>query len=200
MKALTPLILALFGLAAGLGAGIALKPAPEPEPAAVACAAPEADAHGAPAADGHGAPAPAAEHAGGEAAASCPPDAADPFAPVAKAEPHKNAEELAYITMDKPFVVPVFEGEKVVAMVVLSVSVETDTHSAPVVEGVKPRLRDSFLAAMFRHANSGGFNGSFTTGQKMEDLKAALLGAAHEVLVETPVGEVLITEIARQET
>ena len=80
--------------------------------------------------------------------------------------------------MDKPFVVPVFAGEKVVAMVVVSLSVETDTEAAHTVEAVKPRLRDSFLKAMFRHANSGGFDGSFTAGRKMDDLKSALLQAA----------------------
>ena len=53
---------------------------------------------------------------------------------------------------------------------------------------------------MFRHANSGGFDGSFTAGQKMEDLKSALLAAARRSLHETPVGEVLITEIARQDS
>jgi hypothetical protein len=194
MKAVAPLLLALLGLGAGLGAGIALKPEPEPEPAEVACAEDPAAQAGP---DGHAA---GADH-GATAAAGlpCPPSKADPFKAVAKAEAHKAAEELAYVTMDKPFVVPVFQGEKVVAMVVVSVSVETDTHSAPLVEGVKPRLRDSFLAAMFRHANSGGFNGSFTSGRKMEDLKAALLQAAKGVLLETPVDEVLITEIARQE-
>ena len=41
---------------------------------------------------------------------------------------------------------------------------------------MKPRLRDSFLKVMFRHANSGGFDGSFTSGRKMDDLKSALLG------------------------
>ena len=41
----------------------------------------------------------------------------------------KTAAELAYVPMDKPFVVPVFAGEKVVAMVVLSLSVETDDRS-----------------------------------------------------------------------
>ena len=79
--------------------------------------------------------------------------------------------------MDKPFVVPVFAGEKVTAMVVMSLSVETDTEAAPAVEAVKPRLRDGFLKVMFRHANSGGFDGSFTGGRKMEDLKSALLGS-----------------------
>ena len=124
---------------------------------------------------------------------------ADPFKPVEHAE-KKKAAELAYVPMDKPFVVPVFAGEKVVAMVVLSLSVETETESAPTVEGVKPRLRDSFLKVMFRHANSGGFDGSFTSGRKMDDLKSALLVAAREVMEPTPVEEVLITEIARQDS
>jgi hypothetical protein len=189
MKILTPILLALLGLGAGIGAGIALKP--EPEPAAEVVCADPVDAHGEAPAEGHG-----DEHA----ADPCAPATPDPFAPVAHAEPAKKAETLAYVTMDKPFVVPVFKGEKVVAMVVLSVSVETETEAAPVVEGVKPRLRDSFLAAMFRHANSGGFDGSFTSGQKIEDLKSALLHAAHDILPDTPVEEILITEIARQET
>ena len=73
------------------------------------------------------------------------------------------------------------------------------SHAAHDVEAVKPRLRDSFLKVMFRHANSGGFDGSFTAGRKMEDLKSALLSAAREVMSETPVEEILITEIARQE-
>ena len=103
--------------------------------------------------------------------------------------------------MDKPFVVPVFAGEKVVAMVVVSLSVETDTEAAHAVEAVKPRLRDSFLKVMFRHANSGGFDGSFTAGRKMEDLKSALLaGRARGAWPTTPVEEVLITEIARQDS
>lgn len=186
-KILTPLLLALVGLGTGVGAGIALKPAPAP--AAAAACVPPAAAEGE-----HGEEAPAA-------AEPCPPAEADPFAPAAHAETEggHGGEDLAYVTMDKPFVVPVFKGEKVVAMVVVSVSVETDTHSAPTVEGVKPRLRDSFLKAMFRHANSGGFDGSFTAGTKMDDLKSALLAAARTILPGAPVDEVLITEIARQD-
>jgi hypothetical protein len=188
MKALMPLMIALLGLGAGVGAGLMLKPAPAPEEAA--CAAPEppsdhaAEAEEAAMDDGHAAP--------------CAPEATDPFAPVPAAE-KKPAAELAYVPMDKPFVVPVFAGEKVTAMVVLSLSVETETEAAHDVEAVKPRLRDSFLKVMFRHANSGGFDGSFTAGRKMEDLKSALLSAAREVMSETPVEEILITEIARQE-
>jgi hypothetical protein len=179
MRLLAPILLALLGLAVGVGAGIALKPAPETT--AEACSPAEGHA----ADEGHG-------------AAPCVPAEADPFQPVAMPE-KKPRHELAYVTMDKPFVVPVFSGDKVVAMVVVSLSVEAETEAAHAIEGVKPRLRDSFLKAMFRHANSGGFDGSYTSGPKMEDLKSALLAAARTVLVETPVEEVLITEIARQE-
>ena len=129
--------------------------------------------------------------------APCPEP--DPFAAAADHGP-KLEGELAYVPMEKPFVVPIFADEKVVAMVVVSLSVETEAEAASKIEGLKPRLRDSFLKVMFRHANSGGFDGSFTGGRKMEDLKSALRAAAQEVLHEKPVGEVLITEIARQDS
>ncbi len=170
MRILTPLAIALLGLGAGVGAGVALKPAPEAPEAAAACV--EGDA--------------------------CKPAAADPFAPVvAKGPPSGKA--AAVVAIDRPFVVPVFRGEKVVAMVVASIAVEIAAANATEVEAATPRLRDSFLAAMFRHANSGGFDGAFTTGRKMEDLRSALLVAAREVLGEAPVSDVLITEIARQD-
>ena len=112
----------------------------------------------------------------------------------------KKATELVYVPIDKSFVVPVFAGEKVKAMVVLSLSVATEAEAAPAIEAVKPRLRDSFLKALFLHANSGGFDGSFTSGRNMDDLKSALLVAARDVLGDLPVDEVLITEIARQDS
>ena len=95
-----------------------LKPAPEAAQAE-ACARPCA-----PAAAG-------ARRARGRAAAAPRP----PRPPIrSRRSPHgekKKAAELAYVPMDKPFVVPVFAGEKVVAMVVLSLSVETETEAAP---------------------------------------------------------------------
>ncbi len=179
MKKLMPVLIALVGLAAGVGAGLALKPAPVAEHEMAADCPPPAE--------------------GDEHAEVCPAEGADPFAPVEPTE-KKKPTELAYVEMDKPFVVPIFAGDKVTAMVVLSLSVETDTEAAHTVEAVKPRLRDGFLKVMFRHANSGGFDGSFTSGRKMEDLKSALLKAARQVMVGTPVEEVLITEIARQDS
>ena len=179
MKKLMPVLIALLGLGVGVGAGLMLKPAPEAE-AAAACA-------------------PSAGHGHEGEAAPCPSEPADPLAPAAHGEA-KKATELAYVPIDKSFVVPIFAGEKVKAMVVLSLSVATDIEAAPTIEAVKPRLRDSFLKALFLHANSGGFDGPFTSGRNMDDLKSALLVAAREVLGDLPVEEVLITEIARQDS
>lgn len=188
MKLLAPLLIALLGLAAGVGAGVALKPAPE---AAAAACPPEG--HGAPeaaAAEGHGAAPPAA-------AAPC---AADPLAvPARAAAPDAHEAAATVVAVEKPFVVPVFKNDKVAAMVVASVAVSVAAAHETAVEEMTPRLRDSLLAAMFQHANSGGFDGAFTTGRKMEDLRAALLAAARRVFGATPVNDVLITEIARQD-
>ncbi len=180
MKKLMPILIALLGLGAGLGAGLALKPAPE---VAASCAPPEGEAG-----------APAEAKAGEHGAAPCP----EPAAAGVAEEAHG---EVAYVPIEKPFVVPIFASEKLVAMVVVSLSVATEGEAgASQVEAVEPRLRDSFLQVMFRHANSGGFDGSFTTGRKMEDLKSALLASAREVMAGETVDEVLITEIARQDS
>lgn len=137
------------------------------------------------------------------ATAACPEHSETPCATPATApgahDAAKPEGELAYAVIDKPFVVPIFRDGKVAAMVVLSLSVEVGHGAEEAAKAAEPRLRDGFLKVMFRHANTGGFDGSFTEGQKMEDLKAALLASAREVMPGTPIGEVLITEIARQD-
>jgi len=171
-KILLPVLIALLGLGAGVGAGVALKPAPEEEAVAEnPCAEP-------PCADAAAAP--------------------DPFAPVAMTRA-KPEGELVIVAMDKPFVVPVFAGERVTAMMVLSVAVEIVAAEETQVTALQPRLRDALLGVMFRHANSGGFDGTFTEGRRMDDLRSGLFAAAAGVLGSAAIGEVLITEIARQD-
>lgn len=180
MKLIAPLALALAGLGAGVAAGVALKPAP-PEAPAAACApdAQEPDSHEPKAHEPCEAPAEAAE------------------GPGAKAESDDHAK-AAVVPLDKPLVAPVFAGDRVKAMVVASLAVALPEAEAAEVEAAAPRLRDAFLKVMFAHANSGGFDGAFTEGRKMEDLRAALLKAGRGVMGDQ-VSDVLITEIARQD-
>lgn len=171
IKKLLPILLALIGTGAGIGAGIMLKPAPPPEVAAVECLPPEGGVD-------HG---PVEDHA-------AEGDGAEPPAPTTE-----------FVKLNNQFIIPVMGAERVQAMVVASLSIETRAGGTEVVYAREPKLRDVFLQVMFDHANIGGFEGSFTNSERMSTLRNALLDAARSVL-GSDVRDVLITEIARQDT
>ena len=168
IKKLLPIILALIGTGAGIGAGIMLKAAPPPEAeiAAVDCVALAEDV----------------AHTTVEAAS---PEEAAPIT-------------NEYVKLTNQFIVPVMGDERVQALVVASLSVEVTQGMTETVYAREPKLRDVFLQIMFDHANIGGFNGSFTAGQRMDILRSALLDGARSVL-GSEARDVLITEIARQD-
>lgn len=61
-------------------------------------------------------------------------------------EPEDGAPE--YVKMNNQFVVPVVEGGRVAAMVVLSLSLEVDAGNTEAVYQREPKLRDVFLQAL----------------------------------------------------
>jgi flagellar FliL protein len=168
---LIPVILALVGLGGGAGAGLFLRPAPAPEE------------HAAESAD----PTKVGEHG----------QAAEGEATDEKGEPEEGAPE--YVKMNNQFVVPVVQDSRVAAMVVLSLSLEVEPGNTEAVYQREPRLRDVFLQVLFDHANTGGFAGSFTDGSNLIVLRTSLKEAAALVL-GTAVRDVLITDIARQDS
>jgi len=173
IRKLIPVLLALFGLGAGVGAGFALRPAGDAPPAEGHGEEAAADAH---APEGHGAEAPAA--AGHDAGAE------------------EGAPE--YVKLNNQFVVPVLEGGRVVSMVILSLNLEVGTGQSEAIYAREPKLRDAFLQVLFDHANAGGFRGSFTDGSNLVILRRALLEKARTVAGEA-VLDVLISDIARQD-
>lgn len=171
---LIPVILALVGLGGGVGAGFFLRTAPAAEDHATDSADPaKADEHGAAPAEGEGA---TAAHEG---------------------DPEAGAPE--YVKMNNQFVVPVVEGGRVAAMVVLSVSIEVEAGNTEAVYQREPKLRDVFLQVLFDHANTGGFSGSFTDGANLIVLRTSLKEAA-VLVMGSAVRDVLITDIARQDS
>jgi flagellar FliL protein len=169
---LIPVLLVLVGLGGGVGAGLFLRPAPAAEDhASKGADATNAGAHGEPAAEGE-----AADHEG---------------------EPEEGAPE--YVKMNNQFVVPVVQDSRVAAMVVLSLSLEVEAGNTEAVYQREPKLRDVFLQVLFDHANTGGFAGSFTDGSNLVVLRTSLKEAAALVL-GTAVRDVLITDIARQDS
>ena len=139
------------------------------------------------------APASSEAAATGEAA---DPHAAEPDTPAKEPDPETAPE---YVKLSNQFVVPVLEGGRVSAMVILAISLEVSHGTTDAVYAREPKLRDALLQVLFDHANSGGFKGDFTDGANMILLRKALLEAAISSIGEN-VTNVLISDIARQDS
>lgn len=171
MKKLLPLILLLVGAGAGVGAGVFLRP----EPPADVIEAEQADSD----------------------QDSSDKDREDHKDNVKKEDSGEGANE--YVNFSNQFVVPIVAGERVVALVVLALSLEVPAGQTETVLSREPKLRDSFLQILFDHANTGGFDGNFTDNDVLARLRNALHEVAQKDLGEDMAKDVLINEIARQD-
>lgn len=127
--------------------------------------------------------------------------AAEENATPAPEEAPVEGEETAlpeYVKLNNQFVVPVLQDGRVASMVIMSLNLEVRPGTNEQVYAREPKLRDAFLQVMFDHANSGGFNGSFTDGSNLILLRKALLEAAQSA-VGPIVTDVLISDIVRQD-
>ena len=88
---------------------------------------------------------------------------------------------------------------RVSSLVVVSLSLEVTPGQVERVYEMEPKLRDGLLQVLFDHANSGGFNGSFTDGANLVLLREALLETALRIFGKD-VTDVLIVDIVRQDT
>lgn len=127
-----------------------------------------------------------------------PATASDPGAEPSGHGAEPEGEGAEYVKINNQFVVTVIKAERVSALVVMSISLDiAPGHRADVYQH-EPRLRDAFLQVLFDHANTGGFDGTFTTEPKMQVLRTGLTEAARLLLGDV-VRDVLITDIARQD-
>jgi hypothetical protein len=109
------------------------------------------------------------------------------------------ALDHAYVKMNNQFVIPVVHEGRIKALVVMSLSLEVTAGNTEAVYEREPRLRDAFLRSMFDHANSGGFDGDFTSNGNMAHLRSGLVRVAREILGDI-ASDVLIIDIARQDS
>lgn len=114
-------------------------------------------------------------------------------------DPENAAPSMEYVKLNNQFVVPIVKNQTVVALVVLSLSLEVPEGSKEAVFRMEPKLRDSFLQVLFDHANLGGFDGAFTSASNLGVLRTALREAGQRDMDVDTVQDVLILEIARQD-
>lgn len=111
---------------------------------------------------------------------------------------HETEAEQEYVKLNNQFIVPVVSDDSVASLVVMSLSVEIGPSQRDQVYAKEPKLRDAFLQTLFDHANMGGFEGTFTDGNTLDILRAALTETARNILGRS-VTSVLIVDIARQD-
>lgn len=101
--------------------------------------------------------------------------------------------------LNNQFYVPVIQSDKVTAMMALSLTLEVAQGYSETALSHEPRLRDAFLQVMFDHANTGGFDGTYTRQGNMAALRNALRETGQQLLGPSLI-DVLITDIVRQES
>lgn len=181
-RLLLPMLLALLGLGAGIGAGFMLRDTPD-HAASTDCAT----AHG-------------VENPCGTTDATATADDTHAAEGDAHGESAGDGEATHdYVKLNNQFIVPIVQSGKVSGLVVLSLSLEVKLGASEKVFALEPKLRDMFLQVLFDHANSGGFDGAFTDTNRLDVLRHALFEAARKELAAT-VSDVLITDIVRQDT
>ncbi len=110
----------------------------------------------------------------------------------------KEAGDTDFVKINKQFVVPLLENDKVTSLVLTAFSLEVKKETSEKVFEVEPKIQDAFLSVLFTHAHSGGFSGSFTSTAAMEDLRRRLKEEARAILGPILI-DVLITEVVRQD-
>ncbi|HHX90134.1 MAG TPA: flagellar basal body-associated protein FliL [Paracoccus sp.] len=120
--------------------------------------------------------------------------------PASGAASHYSPAPDNTVTLRLPgqFVVPILEEGRVRMMVVMSLALELAEGHNISLQRQEARLRAVLLQVMFDHANTGGFEGVFTSGEALLLLRRTLREAARAELGPA-LHDVLITELLRED-
>lgn len=111
----------------------------------------------------------------------------------------KGGREIDYFRFPTQFFVPVMHGDRLDGIMILTLTIEAKTEDMATIHHKEFRLRDGFLQTLLIHANTGGFDGNFTTEPHMRRLREALMKTAGEISGGT-IKSILIEDIIRQDS
>lgn len=117
---------------------------------------------------------------------------------VLREEPFDQDGNYEYVKLNNQFVVPVVRDGRVASLVVLSITLEVTTGLREEVYAKEPRIRDTLLAVLFDHSNSGGFDGVFTESFTLRTLRLAMREATRSLMGDD-IKDVLVMDIVRQD-
>lgn len=107
------------------------------------------------------------------------------------------AEGPAWFTFPSQFFVPLMRNGDMGAMMIVTLTIETEAAQLDSIRQQEHRLRDALLRQLMIQANIGGFDGNFTTEPVQKVLREELLKAARSA-TDLPIDAVLVEDIARQ--
>ena len=110
----------------------------------------------------------------------------------------KDTASAEYFRFPNQFFVPIIRNGSSNAVMVLTLSLEIPATARAGIEAREHPLRDALLGALLAEANSGAFDGNFTSEPVLERLRQAMLTAARRA-AGPEVRRVLIEDIGRQE-
>lgn len=107
-------------------------------------------------------------------------------------------DTLGWFRFPTQIFVPVLRNGSPTAVMILSLGIETPASAQAEIEAQELRLRDSLLNALMIEANTGAFDGNFTSEVTLQKLRTSLLAAAQKTAGPN-VRRILIEDIGRQE-
>jgi len=174
MKLVITSVVAVIFVALGSLAGVILKPA---APAAAAVATDAASA---------------GDYAGAKK---------DDYGADKKAKkPEKSASsgDSAYYKFSREFVVPIMRGGQVKSLVILHISLETDTSTADSLFTEEPKLRDNIMTTLIELSNDGRTLEEPTNVNNYETIRAMILMNLNDAISDG-IKNVLIVDVAKQD-
>lgn len=106
--------------------------------------------------------------------------------------------ELTWFKFPQQFFVPILHDGQLDSTMIISLSVEIPASINETVYARELKLRDALLRQLLIHANTGGFNGNFTSEPQLRRLRAELVSTAKAIVPE--ITDILIGDIARQDS
>ena len=119
----------------------------------------------------------------------------------APADPGHDEEgdgTVGWFRFPSQFFVPVVRNGGTEYVMIMTVTLEIPKSAQAEVEALEHRLRDALLRQLIIHANTGGFDGNFTSDAQLRKLRDGILTAAQSVAHDN-ILSVLIEDIARKE-
>lgn len=119
---------------------------------------------------------------------------------VRSSDPNSSSEPAvgsAWLAFPSQFFIPLMKGGQVSGTMILSLTIEMPENSQEYISEQEHRLRDALLRALMIHANTGGFEGNYTTESKMTRLRNTLLHSARQTSGDD-ITDILIQDIIRQ--